>query len=54
MPSVYPATDEEIRHKYHFIIKVLSVMGLPLIDDEMTAIAEKFLTDISTKGREHL
>ena len=54
MPSVYSATDEEIRHKYHFIIKVLSVMGLPLIDDEMTAIAEKFLTDISTKGREHL
>lgn len=52
MPSVYPATAEEIRHKYNFIIKVLSVMGLPLIDDEMSAIAEKFLADISTQGRE--
>lgn len=52
MPSVYPATAEEIRHKYRFIVKVLSAMGLPLIDDEMTAIAEKFLADISTKGRE--
>ena len=51
MPSVYPATTEEIHHKYQFIVEVLSVMGLPLIDAEMTNIAEKFLTDISTKGR---
>lgn len=49
MPSVYPATSEEIRHKYQFVIKVLSFMGLPLIDDEVSAIAEKFLADISTK-----
>ena len=54
MPSVYPATSEEIRHKYQFIIKVLSFMGLPLIDDEMSAIAEKFLADISTKEEEKL
>lgn len=54
MPSVYPATAEEIRHKYQFIIKVLSFMGLPLIDDEMSAIAEKFLADISTKEEEKL
>lgn len=52
MPSVYPATAEEIRHKYRFVVEVLSVMGLPLIDDEMADIAEKFLADISTKGRE--
>ena len=51
MPSVYTATTEEIHHKYQFIVEVLSVMGLPLIDAEMTNIAEKFLTDISTKGR---
>ena len=51
MPSVYPATTEEIHHKYQLIVEVLSVMGLPLIDAEMTNIAEKFLTDISTKGR---
>lgn len=49
MPSVYPATAKEVRHKYQFIIKVLSFMGLSLIDDEMSAIAEKFLADISTK-----
>lgn len=47
MPSVFPAAAEEIRHKYQFIVKVLSMMGLPLIDDEMADIAEKFLADIS-------
>lgn len=54
MPSVFPATVEEIRHKYQFILKMLSMMGLPLIDDEMADIAEKFLTDISPEGRELL
>lgn len=47
MPSVYPATAEEIRHKYHFIVEVLAQMGLPLVDDEMTTLAEKFFTNIS-------
>lgn len=47
MPSVYPAAAEEIRHKYHFIVEVLAKMGLPLIDDKTTALAEKFLTNIS-------
>ena len=50
MPSVYPATAEEIRHKYRFIVEVLSVMGLPLMDEERSDIAEKFLADISTKA----
>lgn len=50
MPSVYPATIEELDHKFHFIIDVLAKIGLPLInDDEMAALAEKFLTDISPK-----
>lgn len=34
MPSVYPATAEEIHHKYLFIIEVLSKMGLPLLDNK--------------------
>ncbi len=54
MPSVYPATAEEIRHKYHFILEVLSHMGLPLMDAETTDIAEAFLTDISEKERNSL
>lgn len=48
MPSVYPATGEEIRHKFCFIMEVLTKMGLPLMnDDEMVAMADQFLRDIS-------
>lgn len=54
LPSVYPATAEEIHHKYCFIVEVLSVMGLPLIDEKMELIAEKFIADISTKGGNEL
>lgn len=49
MPSVYPATAEEIQHKYFFVIEVLAKMGLPIMDDQTTAVAEKFLRDISPK-----
>lgn len=47
MPSVYPATEEEIRHKYCFIMEVLSRMGLPILDDETMAYAEDFLARLS-------
>lgn len=48
MPSVYPATAAELRHKFGFIIEVLAKMGLPLMtDNEMLALSEKFLKDIS-------
>lgn len=46
MPSVYPATAEELRHKYRFIIEVLAKMGLPLMDDELMALADKFLMNL--------
>ncbi|NDO45641.1 TetR/AcrR family transcriptional regulator [Clostridium sp. MD294] len=50
IPTVYPATAEEIHHKYLFIMEVLSHMGLPLFHDKTTALAEKFIADISAKG----
>lgn len=46
IPSVYPATAEELRHKYRFIIEVLAKMGLPLMDDELMALADKFLMNL--------
>lgn len=50
MPSVYPATAGEIHHKFIFVMEVLSKMGLPLMEDnEMKALAEKFIKDISPK-----
>lgn len=52
MPSVYPATDEEIRHKYRFVMEALSKMGLPIFDNETMSFAEKLLEDISSTGKE--
>ena len=47
MPSVFPATEEELLHKYHFVKEVLAHMGLPLYDDDTTTFTEKFITDIT-------
>ena len=47
MPSVFPATEEELHHKYQFVMKVLNHMGLPLFDDEIVSFTEKFINDIS-------
>lgn len=52
MPSIFPATQEELQHKYHFIMEVLVHMGLPLFDDEILSFTEKFITDISERGEE--
>lgn len=47
MPSVYPATAEELAHKLRFILEALDKMGLPLMDDGLTALAQKHLSKIS-------
>lgn len=50
MPSVFPATAEEIRHKFNFIIDMLAKAGLSLLeDDELKDNAEQFIKDISPK-----
>lgn len=46
MPSVFPATEEELIHKYRFVTEALAHMGLPLFDDETIAFTEKFIKDI--------
>lgn len=52
LPSVYPATEEEIRHKYCFLMEVLSKMGLPIWDHDMVASTEKIFADIAKKEGE--
>lgn len=52
LPSVFPATTEELHHKYQFVIEVLKQMGLPIYDDETRSYTEKFINDISAKGGE--
>lgn len=50
MPSVFPATAEELGHKFSFIIDMLAKAGLPLLeDDELKNNAEKFINEIAPK-----
>ena len=43
MPSVFPASAEELQHKCRFIAEVLAAMGLPIIEDEMVGRTERIL-----------
>lgn len=52
LPSIYPATAEEICHKYRFIMEVLATMGLPIIDEERMEQMEQFIKKVSSEGRE--
>lgn len=45
-PSIYPATSEEMYHKFLFIKELLDKMGLPLIDDENTEAVKKTLASM--------
>lgn len=54
MPTVFPATEEEIYHKYRCVMDVLNHMGLPIFDDEAVSFTEKFIADISEKGGNEL
>ena len=51
MPSIFPADADENRHKCDFIAKVLSVMGLPIIDEEMYGRTETILGSFKKEGR---
>lgn len=46
MPTVFPATEEELHHKYRFVMEMLEHMGLPIFDDEAVSFTEKFINDI--------
>lgn len=50
MPSIFPATADELHRKYRFVAEALAHMGLPVFDDESLAFAEKTITDIAPKG----
>lgn len=53
IPSLFPATVEEAKHKFDFIIEMLSKMGLDLFDDNSDRkSAEDFLGSILINRRE--
>ena len=45
-PSIYPATSEEMYHKFLFIKELLDKIGLPLIDDENMEAVKKTLVSM--------
>ena len=51
IPSVFPASEEELRHKFQFVIELFAHMGLPVFEDETVSFAEQLITDIAgTEG----
>ncbi len=52
LPSVYPASAEEICHKYHFVLEVLAAMGLPLMDQELIGQTERFYREMLDERQE--
>lgn len=50
MPSVFPATEEELLHKYHFVTEVLDYLGLPIYNNDSISFTENFIKDISKRG----
>ena len=42
LPSIYPATKEQMRRKFDFIGDMLERMGLPIFDGERRAVVNKF------------
>lgn len=49
-PTVYPATAEEMRHKFRFICEMLEQMGLPLADERIIALASDYFDDIEASA----
>lgn len=48
LPSIYPASGEELRHKFSFVMEVLEKMGLPIFDETTKSLAKDFITGISS------
>ncbi len=42
LPNVFPATREEMKHKFYFLGDMLEKMGVPLMDDSIYALVEDF------------
>ena len=49
MPTVYPASPEELAHKFLFMSEMLTKMGLPLFDHEMVDQVLQQLQEIAKK-----
>lgn len=46
-PVVYPATEQEILHKFLFFKEMLEKMGVPVIDDDLVELLEARINNIA-------
>ena len=46
LPSVYPASREQIKRKFLFLGEMLEKMGVPLMDDGIRALVDRFFEQI--------
>lgn len=41
-PSIFPATREEVLHKFRCVGEIFANLGIPVVDAEMLALADKY------------
>lgn len=46
MPSIYPASAQEIQHKFSFLRDMFDCMGLPLFDDEIMSMIKQCFSEL--------
>lgn len=46
LPSVFPGTKEEMKHKFYFLGDMLEKMGAPIVDDSIYALVEAFFNKL--------
>ncbi len=49
LPSIFPASAEEICHKYRFAAELLSAGGLPILEGETAVFAENVIEGLSPR-----
>lgn len=50
LPSVYPATPEELQNKFYFIRDLFQTMGVPMFDEEIMSMIEARFTEMFGKS----
>lgn len=51
-PSIYPASTEEMCHKFTFIKELFDCMGVPLIDDEIMNMIKRYFSEMKEEKNE--
>ena len=51
LPSVFPGSKEDMKHKFLFIGEMLEKMGVPLFDHEILQIVDDFFDQLPETSR---